>query len=141
MHDGPEKPAMADFTKTLTVVLLAQYAAVTGWLALLPLLDADSRPALAAWVIGLVLPGLLLASLGTNLASMCIAWRFRKDGDIAPFARTSLMSTAAQTALLVASVTVGTHRFAVAACVLTAAMIAAILRWWPGRMLRPPPPG
>ena len=138
MNDGPEKPAMADFTKTLTVVLLAQYAAVTGWLALLPLLDADSRPAFAAWIIGLVLPGLLLASLGTNLASMFVAWRFRKERDVMPFARTSLFFTAAQSAMLAASVAAGTHRFTVVACALTAATIAAVLRWSPGKMLRPP---
>lgn len=139
MNEGPEKPAMVDFTKTLTVVLLAQYAAVTGWLALLPVLDADSRPAFAAWIIGLVLPGLLFASVGTNIASMLVAWRFRRQGDITPFARTSLAFTAAQTALLTASVVVGTHRFAVIACAFTAVTIAAVLRWSPGKMLRPPP--
>lgn len=139
MNDGPEKPAMADFTKTLTVVLLAQYAAVTGWIALLPTLNPDSRPALAAWIIGLVLPGLLLASVGTNLASMFVAWRFRKENALTPFARTSLAFTAAQTALLTASVFAGTHRFAVIACAFTAVTIAAVLLWSPGKMLRPPP--
>lgn len=138
MNDGSEKPAMADFTKTLTVVLLAQYAAVTGWIALLPMLNPDSRPAFAAWIIGLVLPGLLLAAVGTNLASMFVAWRFRKEDGITPFARTSLTFTAAQTVLLAASVVMGTHRFAIVACAFTALMIAAVLRWTPGRMLRPP---
>lgn len=138
MHDKPETPPPADFKKTLTVVLLAQYAAVTGWLALLPFLDPESRPAFAATIIGMVLPGLFAVSIASNLGSMFMAWRFRGLPEFATFSRTSLRLTAAQSVLLTASVALGTHRFSLVACAFTVLTIAAVLRWSPGRMLRPP---
>lgn len=138
MHDGSDVPPPEDFKKTLAVMLLAQYAAVTGWLALLPTFGSESLPRSAAFVIGLVLPGLLAISLASNASSMFVSWRFRRAPDFAPYARLSLRLTAAQSALLVASIAFGTHRFSMVACAFTAITIVAVLRWTPGRMLRPP---
>jgi hypothetical protein len=134
-------PDVDDLVKTLSVVLLAEYAAVMGAVALGHHVAAlPETPPLGATVASLMPVGLFLAVLGTNVASMFLAVLFRKDADIAPFARLSLAFTAGQTILLAVSVAFGSPDFALVACGLTAAALAGTLLWSPGKMLRPPPP-
>lgn len=141
MNDPAGTPDADDLMKTLSVVLLGEYAAVMGAVALCRhIATLPETPPLGATIALLMPVGLFLAVLGTNVASMFIAVLFRKDPDIAPFARVSLACTAGQTILLVVSVAFGTPLFALVACGLTALSLVGTLLWSPGKMLRPPPP-
>lgn len=132
MSVGTARPTEADFTKTLVVILLAEYLGVTA-----------ARGLSLAWtgagpIAGYAALGLFLSVLASNLATMLIAFGMRRDRAEARFAMISLTMTAGQVALLVASFLSTRPLFHAVACGITAVAMSATLALSPGRFFPPP---
>ncbi|HTM67940.1 MAG TPA: hypothetical protein VL426_01445 [Candidatus Binatia bacterium] len=128
-------PTEADFTKTLTIVLLAEYFAVAAaHAASIALADGPATIALCAKIASYWLFGGVLA---INLCTLAGAFAMRRSENAA-FARTSLTMTAAQVMILAASYMNGRLAFQAGAAALTALMLFAVSRT-EGNFLRPNP--
>ena len=136
MSDGTAPPTDADFTKTLTAVLLAEYLGVSAARGL-SLACAAGAPA-AAGIVSFAAFWLFVTVIATNLAAMAVAFGMRRDRDHARSARTSLGMTAGQTAALVASYLPTDPVFHAVTFALTAAALAATLAFSRRKFLRPP---
>ena|SRR5688572_7942104 len=134
--NGP-KPTDADFTKTLAVVLLAEYLAVAVvraaslYLADAPRTIADTAHIASLW--------LFVAILCINVCTMAGAYGMRKDATFSDFAATSLKMTAGQVALLLASYTNGHASFHAAAAALTSIALLLTIFRGQGKFLTPTP--
>src|SRR5690242_7911499 len=94
------QPTQADFNKTIAIVLLAEYLAVSlAHAASLALADAPHAVAMTARVAAL---WLFAGTLAINLVTMAGAYAMRRSEN-APFARTSLAMTSGLAAIMVAS--------------------------------------
>lgn len=132
---GP-KPTEADFTKTLTVVLLAEYFIVAAvHAASIALADGPAR--IASWA-SIASLWLCMAMLAINVCTMAGAYAMRRSEDAA-FARTSFMMTGAQVVALSASYMNGSFAFQAGAASLTAVALAAAIFLAEGKFLRPTP--
>ena len=130
--DGP-KPTEADFTKTLAIVLLAEYFVVTAvHAASLALADAPEMIATCTRIGSL---WLFAAMLAINLCTIAGAFSMRRSENGA-FARTSLMMTTAQVIIMSASYLNGRVAFQAGAAALTAVVMLLTLRS-EGRFLVP----
>ncbi|HTK04150.1 MAG TPA: hypothetical protein VL500_01070 [Candidatus Eisenbacteria bacterium] len=128
-----QKPAEADFTKTLAVVLLAEYLAVAiARAASLYLADASQVVASAAHVAAL---WLFVGVCCANLCTIAGAFGMRKDPTYTSFAATSLKMTSAQVVLLCISYQSDRPALHVAAAVLTAAMLLITIFFAQGKFL------
>jgi hypothetical protein len=131
-----QEPTQADFTKTLAVVLLAEYLVVAvAHAASIALTDGPATIALCARVAAWWLfAGLLVI----NVATVAGALSMRRT-EFAPFAKMSYTMTGAFACILVASWLNERLVFHAGAAALTAVMLLATLVFADGKFLKPTP--